>query len=146
MTRSRVSSVKLATEKLLRELPVWVPRPRENLVNFSRKRVVSANEIVSQSLGGNLMYNSHTTKNALGAAWKMPSLDDFATTPMSEKDNLVKMGSLKYAKVHALATNQGFKNSQAWRRNKKKQHNRDKKDQKKKHKSKICFRDLSLKI
>ena len=37
----------------------------------------------------------HDMKLALGAAWKNPTLDEFATPLTHEKDNLVQMFSLK---------------------------------------------------
>eukprot|EP00253_Pinus_taeda_P004632 PITA_04632 len=44
----------------------------------------------------------HTVRSATGAAWKMPSLDSFIQSLMHEQDKLIKMGTLKNSKAHAL--------------------------------------------
>ena len=44
----------------------------------------------------------HTVRSATGADWKPPSLDTFIQSLMHEQDKLIKMGTLKNSKAHAL--------------------------------------------
>ena len=48
----------------------------------------------------------HSTRLALGASWKMPTLDNFVAPLLQEKNKLNQMRSLKTTNVHALSTNQ----------------------------------------
>ena len=44
----------------------------------------------------------HTVKSATGTALKMPSQDSFIQSLMHEQDKIIKMGTLKNSKAHAL--------------------------------------------
>jgi hypothetical protein len=60
----------------------------------------------------------HATKLAMGAAWKMPPMDDFVESLTHEKDKIVQMGSsspqrhMHLQQMRSLATNSN-KNSKA---------------------------------
>ena len=45
------------------------------------------------------------TMDALGSAYKMPSLDEFAAQLTREQENLAHMGQLKPSKYQALVVN-----------------------------------------
>jgi hypothetical protein len=47
----------------------------------------------------------HDTKSTMGAAWKMPLVDDFIESLTCEKYKLAQMGSLMSSKAHALVEN-----------------------------------------
>ena len=75
----------------------------------------------------------YSTKSALGATWKMPSLDSFVTDLTREQDKLIQMGALKSSKPEALIAGNG--KPQASMNNKEKK--QTKKDKEKKKEQKI---------
>ncbi|KAH9291034.1 hypothetical protein KI387_044163 [Taxus chinensis] len=53
----------------------------------------------------------HTVRLTTGATWKMPTLDTFIESLIHEQDKLIKMGTLKNSKAHALVVHASEKNN-----------------------------------
>jgi hypothetical protein len=73
----------------------------------------------------------HYVRFALGATWKMPSLEDFIEALTQEKTNLINMGKIKGPKVHALTVqdcNQKYHKSKSKSKYKWKAHAHPKKE------------------
>jgi hypothetical protein len=49
----------------------------------------------------------HTVRFAYGATWKMPFLEDFIESLTQEQTKLIKMGTIKGPRVHALTVHDG---------------------------------------
>ena len=67
--------------------------------------------ILSKLIYGYSTFNDafHSNKLALGASYKIPSLDAFVASLLQEKYKLSQMGLQNTSKEHALATNEGKK-------------------------------------
>lgn len=53
----------------------------------------------------------YTVRLAIGATWKMPTLDAFIESLIHEQDKLIKMGTLKTSNAHALFVHGSGKNN-----------------------------------
>jgi hypothetical protein len=53
----------------------------------------------------------HIVRITSGATWTMPTLDVFIESLMHEQDKLIKMGSIKSSKVHALVVHESNKSN-----------------------------------
>jgi len=65
----------------------------------------------------------HIVRITSGAAWKIPTLDVFIKSMMHEQDKIIKMGSIKSSKVHAIFVHERIESN-----SKSKQKGKEKKD------------------